>query len=212
MNWNKSITVDDSIKNLLWKGAFYIVLITGLYCSFQAFWKHQLPYLFFGVLPCGLACGVLIVKAFLPGLSEKFAMSLFMPRSFLKKAPLVLSPYYRMFADEKYVEVYTAIAPLIEKHQEDPDLVLLYAQTCMKLENGEGTAMGCMENLFRISDRMASQNHAKLLFFYADTAVKYRGPAFVCEVVENELRRSIYTDLEKNAIRVRLMALKGRVI
>ena len=212
MNWNTSITIDDSIKNLLWKLLFYIMLITGLYCSFQAFWRGQLPYLFFGVLPCGLACGFLFVKAFLPGFSEKFVNNLLLPRSFLKKAPLVLSPYYKMFVDEKYVEVYTELTPLLKEHQEDPDLVLLYAQTCMKLEGGAEAALECMEKLFQTYDRTASQNHAKLLFFYADTAVKYRGAAFVCEIAENELRRNIYTDLEKNAIRIRLMALKGRVV
>lgn len=206
-----NIFLSENVKSALWKVLFFILLILDLYFAYEAFGNGHVLFFPFAALPCSFVLALVAMRAFFGGVAEGFSFSLLGPRSFLKKAPLILSPYYKMFSDEKYLELYQELTPLVEEYPDDPELVLIYAKSCMKLENGEGYALQSMENLFK---KPVSAEHTRkrveLLFFYTEIAIKYRDVDVILSIMENDLKDQHYSDDEAKSIFIRMESIRRR--
>lgn len=208
MNPDYTHSTAEKMKETCCHVLFFAVLISGVLLAYQAFSKGQMVYLIFGVLPCGLLAAALFIKFYLPKIGEWFSFSLLFPRKFLKKAPVVLSPFIGLLTNEKYQEAFSGLQPLAQQYPENPDVVLLFAQSCMKLRGAEEIGFTVMEQHFALDDRSASKNHLKLLFFYADKAIEYQYTDSLIPVLTREREKEFYTDSERKAIRIRLDSLR----
>lgn len=187
---------------------FFSVLISGVILAYLAFSKGALIWLLFGVLPCALILACLFLKFYLPKMGDWFVFSLLFPRKFLRNAPVVLSPFSGLLINEKYQEAFSGLLPLVQAHPENPDVVFLFARSCMNLPDAERKGFTAMEQHFSSDDRSPSENHLKLLFFYADKAVEYQYTEFLIPILTRESEKDFYTDLEKKAIRIRLDSIR----
>ena len=125
MNPDYTHSTAEKMKETCCHVLFFAVLISGVLLAYQAFSKGQMVYLIFGVLPCGLLAAALFIKFYLPKIGEWFSFSLLFPRKFLKKAPVVLSPFIGLLTNEKYQEAFSGLQPLAQQYPENPDVVLL---------------------------------------------------------------------------------------
>ena len=190
-------------SELLWKILFFVFLIIGIFVSWKMFSTGSLLTPIF-ILPCGIILGGLFIKAYLPQIGERIAFSSLFPRKFLKKPPPLLSPYHGMLASGKYQEAMEMLFPLINEYPEDPEIIWLFSNACLNVSGYEGNAFETMEKYFSLTDRKSSPYCVKLLLFYADMSVKYEYFEHLLDIMTNELKQKCYTDLEKNAFRIRL--------
>lgn len=215
MNGERRFLQEIRIPEWVWKVLFFVCLAFGLKSVYDVFCRTSgvglaLIILLTRVLPLGLVCGILFIKAYLPGIAERFAYGFLFPRTYLKKAPPMLSPYKAMLAAGNYAEAFEELSQLAEEYPADGDVIYLYASAGMNLENCADQAFLKMEQYFRCSSRNPQAAHAKLLFFYADNAVKFGRTEHLCGILRNEMKLSYYTDIEKKSIRTRLNSLERK--
>ena len=208
MNWKTGIYLSDEAKDLLWKTAFFVFLGIGVSLSYIAFAKNNIFVLIFGVLPCALGVGILAVIVWLPRIGNWVGFGFLFPRKFLKKAPLVLSPYWGMLTQRDYAGILSEVSPLLQENIGNPDLVYLYAQACLNSSGFEQTGFVVMEQHFSLQERETSKKHMDLLFYYADKAVEYRVTGNLQYILEAELHTDFYTDTEKRMIELRLNSVR----
>ena len=196
-------------SSIFTKILFLFFAVFTIFISCYAFLTKNPVFLLAGVLPSASISGILFCRSFLPGISERISYSIFFPRSFLGKAPLVLSPYFGMLTSERYEELYHAVRPLMAEHSNDPDVIFLYANACMNLAR-QDEAFSSMERFFSLK-RRAGGAHAKILFYYADKAVEYSRMQELSGILQKEIRKGCYTGSEKNAIAIRMETLQRRL-
>ena len=209
MNLDTEIFVSDKVKNLIWKIIFFTVLVLGIWLAYLSFAKSQILVFIFGVLPCGLILGFIAVRLWLLKIGESVGFGFLFPRTFLEKAPLVLSPYWGMLSHRDYSGIQAGLNPLLQEHQNHPDVVFLYAQACMNIPGMERESFEVMEQHFGLSDRENSVNHIKLLLYYADKAAEYRRTDFLEHILQQEFEQEYYTDAEKKMIETRLISIRS---
>ena len=208
MNWNTRIYLSAEVKDLLWKTAFFVFLGIGVSLSYIAFAHSNIIVFIFGVLPCALVVGILSVKVWLPRIGNWIGFGFLFPRKFLKKAPLVLSPYWGMLTQRNYEGILSGLSPLLQENIGNPDLIYLYAQACLNFSGFEQTGFAVMEQHFSLQEREMSKKHMDLLFYYADKAVEYRVTGNLQYILEAELHTAFYTDTEKRMIELRLNSVR----
>ena len=208
MKQDTSFSNTEKIGTLFCHIIFIAVLISGVALSYFSFAKGSLVYLIFGALPCGVILAGLFIRFYLPGISESIAFSFFLPRKFLKKAPVVLSPYIGMITNGEYQRAFDGLEPVVKENPGNPDVVLLFARSCMFLTGKEKTGFSVMEQYFSLKDREPSRNHLKLLFFYADKAIEYQYTDHLIPILTKEYEKVFYTNIEKQAIRIRLDSIR----
>ena len=193
---------------------FWLSLIVTLIFSWMTFCSSgvakQLGLFLYVTLPLAFITGILFVVFYLPGLSDSFAFGLLFPRKYLEKAPLILSTYQSMLANGNYEQGYQELAPLVEPYIHNPDLIFLYAQFCFETNRIE-EGFQALEEYFGTKNREKSFQFAKILFYYADQAVKYQHTESLSRILRKECKSTYYTDLEKNAVKIRLNAIEGRI-
>ena len=209
MNLNTRINVSDKITKLILKIIYFTVLVSGIYLAYISFAQGKLLVFIFGVLPCGSILGIISVKLWLPKFGEWVGFGFLFPRTFLGKAPLSLSPYWGMLIHEDYAGMLAGLQPLIPENPGHPDLIYLYTQACMNIPGMEKEGFDVMEQHFSLSDREHSENHIKLLFYYADKSAEYQKYDFLESILQQELGREYYTDSEKKMIETRLNSIRS---
>ena len=205
-----NINLSTEIWNVIWKIIFWMLLIFALGLVMFAFGGRNIYLFLFGVLPCGLVLGFLFVKVYLPKISESIGFGFFFPKRFLKKKPLVLSPFIGMLSGERYEEAFIGLKPLVEEHPEHTDAVFLFAKAAMNLPGCTGVGFSVMERHFSLKEREPSDNHVKLLFYYSDLVLKSQSDRPLISIFEQELLLNIYTDSERNSIRIRLDSIRRK--
>ncbi|MBQ9770352.1 MAG: hypothetical protein IJW23_00860 [Lentisphaeria bacterium] len=208
MNWKTGIYLTDEVKSVVWKIVFYVFLGTGIVLSCIAFAQSNIYIFIFGTLPCSLFVGFLAVKVWLPRIGNFVGFGILFPRTFLKKAPLVLTPYWGMLTRCDYAGMLSGLQPLAAENPGHPDVVYLYAQACMHTPGKESEGFEVMEEYFRQTERETSVNYVKLLFYYADKAAEYQNTGFLESILQQELQTKYYTESEKKMIETRLVSMR----
>ena len=208
MNRKTGICLTDDVKSIIWKIIFYLSLVIEIILSCIAFARSNIYVFIFGTLPGSLIVGFLAVKVWLPRIGNFVGFGILFPRTFLKKAPLVLSPYWGMLARCDYAGMLAGLQPLTEKNPGSPDVVFLYAQACMHTPGKEQEGFETMEEYFRQAERDASVNYVKLLFYYADKAAEYQNTGSLESILQQELHTKYYTESEKKMIETRLLSMR----
>lgn len=193
------------IMKLICCGAF---LFAG-HLFFLAFRNKSVLVLLVAALPAGLIASLLAVRYFLPGIAEKFTYSLLMPSRHLDKAPMILSPYYGYLTNGAYQRVIDELDAHPAQIFRDPEVVLIYAQACMNVRGREEVGLLKMESFFRTSRREnGNALNLQLLFFYADSARRFRNPEIIVAILSHEAKMNCYSEHEKRAILTRCAAMR----
>ena len=211
MNWNSFFFRKRKFSDVFFKILFWIVFLIAAFMACIVFSRGNLPLLFLGLLPFGYLSAILFIKVYLPGIADKFAYGFLFPRTYLDKAPPVLSPYQAMLSAGRYAEAFEALTPLAEQHPDDADVIFLYASAGMNLEGRGDLVFQKMTRFFGESVRNGQADNARLLFFFADQAVKTGRTEQLNDILRREMKRSCYTDAEKRSIGIRLRALERSV-
>lgn len=208
MNSDPGSYDSEKIKTMILKIIFYIISALGLYFVYLSFGLGEIYIFLFGVLPCGVAAGILFSVLYMPQFSNFIGFGFLFPRKYLNKAPLVLSPFIGMLNNGNIQQAFDGLEPLVEEYSENPDVVLLFAQASMEIPGKEASGFEAMEEHFESEYREVSQNSIKLLFYYVDKAMELQYTDSLIRILSQEEKQSFYTDTEKKAIRIRLDSVR----
>ena len=199
----------DKISFFIMRLISAAAFLFAVYLSLLAFHNSNIPLFLLAALPVGVIATMLCIRYYLPGIAQNFTDSLLMPRHFLRKAPVILSPYYGDLANGAYQKVIDDLQTLPSDTFRNPEVVLIYAQACMNSPGYADEGLKAMEKFFRSALREKNNNHnLQLLLFYADSARNLRPAAFIVQILAKEAERRCYNESEKRAILTRCAALR----
>ena len=199
----------DKISFFIMRFICAAFFLFALYLTFHAFHNSNILLLLVAALPIGMVATLLFIRYYLPGIAESFADFLLMPRHFLKKAPIILSSHYGDLANGAYQKVIHDLQALPSHAFCNPEVVLIYAQACMKSPGYVDEGLNSMEKFFHSAPREKENRYnLQLLLFYADSARNLRPAAAVVQLLKKEAQRRCYNESEKRAILTRCAALR----
>ncbi len=162
----------------------------------------------FVALPLAAVSGLLFLRYFVFPWVDSIVEKIFWNSVHLKKTPLALTPFYGGLSNGAYFSVWQEMRDLPEEEFRDPEVVCLFAQACMNLPGQENEGVEAMETFFgRVRGNGHSADILTLLLYYADTALAFRTPGAVREVLEKALKKYRFAGHEEKAVRARVDAL-----
>ena len=158
-----------------------------------------------------ISAGCFFSCFFLRDIAEAFTGLLLFPRRFLEETPFEVGPVYALMRgpDPLKAEAYLDSLPSDKKHC--PEAVLARIELYRDILRRPEAALHAAKEYLALSGRRGNPCGKTILMSFADLASEKGDLPEICSVLNRELRRPIYTDREKNEIRLRLEALTEQI-
>ena len=160
---------------------------------------------FFGVL-----AGIVFVKFFLSGIAEGFSGFLLFPRKFLDDPPFETGPLYALMRGPDPAKAEDFLNALPPEKKRCPEAVLARIELYRDILKRPDEALAAAEGYLALSHRSQSPCGKAILLAYADLAADAGKTVPVLETLKRELKRPIYTEVQKNEIRLRLDSMMNQ--
>ncbi len=147
---------------------------------------------------------VLLVRMYLPAVTEKITFGLLYPKKYLKTAPPPLSPIYALIAQGNLGEAEDQLCGLAEKYPGHAEIT----RTLMDLYTGslgrDDLAAAAAEKYFSNVRGRSSEDHFRILMLYADLLQGTEREDQLRIRLEKELKTRHLTGPQASAVRCRL--------
>lgn len=188
---------------------FFLLLLTAYFAvkAFSASTVSALIYLLFALVTA-LITGILFTKIFLPQIAENFSYGLLFPRTFLKKAPVILSPIHGMINTGKYAEAEQSLLTLHSQYPADAEITWLLLELHGNIFHQPEKAITTAETFFKNGAVRQDPYYLKVLMFYADLQSQQHQTEAVISCFHHALRHGKMTASEIQTVKKRLAALE----
>lgn len=166
----------------------------------------------FGVLLAwgyATAAGLLMVRLYLPSVAEKITFGLLYPRRFLKKAPVSLSPVQGLITAGRFKEAGQRLAALNRDFPDHAEIAFMLFTLYLDRLHRPVPAAAVAKRFFAVPVPKRDPFRFRLLMRYADLMQSSGEEQELIALMDQELKRNLFSETESAAVRRRLDVLQS---